>query len=196
MAGCNCRHRDADGRWLLDGNFEQLERHHSHHLARHAVDPALDPTHGVAVPFTADGGAFVVTDGPPPADVSKARAVARFHQLRDATKQPTVIAAVSGLVTVRAGLSPDPIVGRPAWIIVYTQGGAIASCPAEMTTPVVPPDASHMQSVVIMGEHPLPNGSGRPIDPILGYDGAGIGPCEPNAVPSILFEDQLNHGAG
>ena len=155
----------------------------------------LDPTRGVTVPFTADGDAFVVTDSPPPADLSEDRAVARFYQLRDATKQPTVIAVVSGLVTVRAGLSPDPIVGRPAWIIVYTRGGAMPSCPAVigMTLPL---DASHLQAVVIMGEHPLPDYSGHTIGPIFGYDGAGTGPCEPSPVPTILTEDQLNHGEG
>jgi len=156
----------------------------------------LDPTQGVKVPFTADGGALVVAKGEPPADVTKERALSRFHELRDPATKPTVIAVVSGHVSLRPGLGQDLIADRPAWVVVYTESG-VFNCPAIETMPTAPPDASNLRAVIMMGEQPLAGTTGGPtIAPIFGYDGAGTGICGPSTEPAVLTVDQLLQGQG
>lgn len=157
----------------------------------------VDPTQGLTVPFTADGDALVLTEGEPPSDVTKERALTRFNELRT-HPSPTVVAVVAGLVTVKTGLGHDLVVNRPAWVVAYTEIDA-AACPtmgpSETTSPSPPPTASHLRAVIMMGERPLPGTAGGPaIAPIFGYDGAGTGVCGPRTEPTILTEDELNHG--
>jgi len=153
----------------------------------------LEPTQGVTVPFTADSGALVVIAGEPPPEVTKERALTRFHDLR-ASPTPTVVAVVAGLVTVGAGLGHDVVVNQPAWVVAYTETD-VAACPTVEGTPTVPSTASHLRAVIIMGDQPLAGtGAGPMIAPIFGYDGAGTGVCSPRTEPSVLTEDQLNHG--
>jgi hypothetical protein len=155
----------------------------------------VDPTQGLTVPLTADGGALVVTEGEPPSDVTKERALSRFHELRSPATQPTVIGVVSGLVSLRPGLGHDLVAYRPAWVIAYTET-TVSSCLVE-TMPTTPPDASNLRAVVIMGEQPLAGTTGGPtIAPIFGYDGAGTDICGPSTEPGVLTVDQLLHGQG
>jgi hypothetical protein len=163
-----------------------------------AVPPstALDGTKPVNVPFTADDGALVVTVGPPPADVAHDRARIRAQELRGTSRadDPNIVAVVSGLVTLRAGLSPDSVVNRPAWIVVYTQN-LMAACPEMGAEAPVPTWASNLRAVVILGEQPLPadDGTGT-ISPIFGYDGAGTGLCGRKLTPTVVSLDGLIRG--
>ena len=155
-----------------------------------------DPTQGLTVPFTADGGALVVTEGEPPPDVTKEQALSRFQELRGSATQPTVIAVVSGQVSLRPGLGQDLVAYRRAWVVAYTETG-ITSCPLIDTMPTTPPNASNLRAVVIMGEQPLAGtAGGPPIAPVFGYDGAGTGICGPSMEPVVLTVDQLLHGQG
>ncbi len=156
----------------------------------------LDGTRPVTVPFTADDGALVVTTGAPPADVTRDRAVARVRELRRTARSddPNIVAVVSGLVTLGPGLSPDAVVDRPAWIVIYTQN-LLAACPARGTEPTMPAWASNLRAVIVLGERPLPadDGSGT-ISPIFGYDGAGTGLCDRSVTPSVVSLDALVRG--
>jgi len=165
-------------------------------VSRVSPSTLVDPTQGVTVPFTADGGALVLTEAEPPSDVTKERALTRFNELRT-HPTPTVVAVVSGLVTLATGLGHDVVVNRPAWVVAYTEIDAVA-CPSmgpSETSPVPPATASHLRAMIMMGEQPLPGTAGGPaIAPIFGYDGAGTGVCSLRTEPTILTEDQLNHG--
>jgi hypothetical protein len=163
-----------------------------------AVPPStvLDGTKPVTVPFTADAGALVVTAGPPPGDVTHDRAVTRVQELRRTARadDPSIVAVVSGLVTLRAGLSADSVINRPAWIVIYTQN-LMAACPAIATEPQVPSWASNLRAVVILGEQPLPANDGTgTISPIFGYNGAGPGLCYRQVTPTVVALDGLIRG--
>jgi hypothetical protein len=157
----------------------------------------LDGTNAVTVPFTADDGALVVTAGPPPADVTQERAVARVQELRVTSTgdPPHIVGVVSGLVTLRPGLGPDSVVARSAWVVVYTQR-LNAACPMRGTEPAIPSSASQLRAIIILGEQPLPteDGSGT-IAPVFGYNGAGTGLCIQSSQPGVASLDELIQGA-
>jgi hypothetical protein len=153
----------------------------------------LDGSTPVAVPFTADLGALLVTEGPPPSDVTREEAVARFEELRRSDR-PSIVSVVSGLVTLGPGLGVDPVSERPAWVIVYTATVA-ASCPAMIDPPPTPPPtASHLHAVIVFGDTTTPGFEPTYVGPVLGYEGAGTGPCTQRTVPMVLTENQLAIG--
>ena len=147
----------------------------------------LDPSQPLAVPFTADDGALVVTAGPPPSDVTQGQAVAMAEKLLPSGgRVADSNAAVSGLVTLAAGLTHDEVVDRPAWIVPYTQAIRFA-CPATATPQTAPPAASGLEAMIILRPVP-PAGDQLRITPAPAFDyiGAGVIVCAPSTSPKVL----------
>jgi hypothetical protein len=146
---------------------------------------ALNGAQGLAVPFTADNGALVITAGPPPDDVTAQQAADRAARLRTSAGRAPIVTVLSGRVTLAAGLGPTAIVDQPAWIVGYIQE-YVAACPgrpAGAIEPTVPPSASHLTAIIITGA-----------TAVVGYFGAGTGICTLRSEPEVASEDDLVNG--
>ena len=155
----------------------------------------LSPHPTVTVPFTADNGALVVTDGPPPDDVTQDQAVAITNELlRSQVSSPKVTSVVHGLVTLAPGLAADSVTARAAWIVVYDQD-QLAACPAS-PQPTAPASASNLRALLVFASPP-PVGNDQRIvpSPIYEYQGAGLGLCGPTSQPVVLDLNHLRPGA-
>jgi hypothetical protein len=141
----------------------------------------VDPSRGLAVPFTADNGSLTVEPGPPPRRVSDAEAEQLVSRALTGAQALAPAASIypsgpfPGRVTMAAGLGAPPIRDEAEWVLRLAPSPVAASCPMEGVPPSTP-WASHLLLALVDSSKT-----------VTFYDGAGTGICQPSTKPSATI---------
>ncbi len=142
-------------------------------IPTHRLQPDEASRLRVAVPFSADRGALVVTHGAAPAGFSASAAEHEFSTIMtSALGDPDARIPhqlLVGRVSLTSGLGTPPVFGERAWVVVYEPlPPSCAPGRPGTTQPALPPYASGLSALIFT----QPGATNA-----ITYQGAGTGEC-------------------